>query len=136
MAWFMTKVGPNLVIRCADGRVIAFRDAEYRTGVPSELAALRADSRVHEVKNEQEALPILRPWAVNLTTGIMHDVVRRRSHCCLSDELIAAASTTDGPTPTGGAQGRTIKWKLYRRQADALRWNPNARECKYCIEGQ
>ena len=126
MAWFITTVNPNLAIRCKDGHVIRFKDAEIRTEQPDELAALRADSRVGEVIAKVEVGPILRRWVVNLATGKLHDVTRRRHHCYLSDELIAASRADDGLPPDG--------WKVYRRKNDARRWNHNVTDCKYCWE--
>ena len=124
MPWFITNADPNLPVRCADGHVIRLRDAEIRTVDPVELAALRADPRVSEVIAETEAGPILRRWAVHLMTGKLHDVTRRRHHCNLSDELIAASRAEDESPPSG--------WKVYRRKNDARRWNHNVEDCKYC----
>lgn len=127
MAWFITSADPNLAVTCDDGRVIRFRDAEYRTEIAGELSALRADPRVKEVRTAAETRPLIRRWALNLATGKVHDVARRRYHCYLSDELITAASEEEG-TPSE-------RWGLYRRLEDLQRWNPHTEPCKYCGGG-
>ena len=127
MAWFITSANPSLVVHCEGGHTIVFRDAEYRTEDPSELAALRADPRVREAHRTEAELPILRRWAICLTTGRLHDVERRRVQCYIPAELVAAANAESG----GAVEG----WKLYQRRADALRWNHKVKDCKHCAGG-
>lgn len=123
MPWFITKVDPALVVHCEDGTAIRFRHAEYRTSDPSELRALRTDPRVSEVI-EQAAESFIRRYAINLETGLLHDLTRRRYHCHIPMTVLNAAQTEDEDPPAG--------WKLYRRDFDARRWNPGAEECAHC----
>jgi hypothetical protein len=123
MPWFITKVDPQLVVPCGEGRVVRFRDAECRTADKVEVAALRAHPDVIEVPPEPDETPLIRRYAVNLVTKRLHDLTRRRLHCYISDELLAAARSEDDPPDN---------WKLYRRLSDATRWNPGAEECAYC----
>jgi hypothetical protein len=131
MARFVSPTNAYLVVRCDDGRRIRFDHAGYRTDDPVELRALRAHPRVVEIieeAQEDRARPIVRPWAVNLNSGKLHKLTRRRYHCHIPDDLLEAARSETAEAPEG--------WKLYQRRSDATRWNPGATACAYCRQGE
>lgn len=123
--WFITRADPALRLRVPGrARGIVFVRAEYRTDDPAEIAVLRADPRVIEVVEKRARADMVRPWAVNLETGILHDLSREVGRCHIPGEVRAAGET---------AKGQPDGWRLYRRRSDAVRWNRDVTPCVWCV---
>jgi hypothetical protein len=124
--WFITSADPSLRVPVPGKPDIVFRNAEYRTEDPEEIAALQADKRVKVATPSRSAqLPQLSGFAVNLNTEEIHDLERSGPRCHLPAEVLEAEEREAFP------EG----WKHYLRLSDAERWT-GADKCAYCFPGE
>jgi len=120
--WFITDVNPALRVRVPGGSDVVFKSGSYRTNDPNEINALRQDCRVKEALEKKPVVKqeVVVGYIVDTEQLLIHDLVRSNKRCDLPNDLRTAVES-----------GRL---KVYRRKADAIRWNKDATLCPYCMD--